>query len=123
MGRTIAMERFTTLASGFFGVVALLLAALGIYATVSHVVETRTTEIGVRIALGATTDSVLRMILRDHVTLIFGGLGAGFVAAAFAARAVSSRLFGVSPTDVATFAVAIGAMLLTGLVAVLIPAR
>ena len=58
-----------------------------------------------------------------HFTLIFAGLGAGVVAAGFAARAVSSRLFGVSPTDITTFAFAIAVMLLTGLVALLLPAR
>jgi ABC-type antimicrobial peptide transport system permease subunit len=97
MGRTIAMERFTTLASGFFGGVALLLAAFGLYATVSHVVEARTTEIGVRMALGATAQGVVRMILRDHFTLIVGGLAAGVIAAAVAGRAVSARLFGCRP--------------------------
>jgi ABC-type lipoprotein release transport system permease subunit len=123
MGRTIAMERFTTLMSGFFGAVAMMLAAFGIYATVSHVVETRTTEIGVRMALGATGDSVLRMILRDHFKLIFAGLAAGIIAAAFAARAVSARLFGVSPADVPAFAIAVVVMLLTSFIAVLRPAR
>ena len=123
MSRTIAMERFTTLASGFFGAVALLLAALGIYATATHVVETRTPEIGVRMALGATADSVVRMILRDHFKLVFAGLGAGVVVAGFAARAVSARLYGVSPADVTSFGVAVGVMLLTSIFAVLVPAR
>src|SRR5256885_2056169 len=70
IGRSIAMERFTALASALFGAVAMLLAAIGMFAIVSHAVVTRTSEIGIRMALGGTPGGVLRMILRENMFLV-----------------------------------------------------
>src|SRR5256885_13472081 len=110
MRRSIAMERFTALVSTFFGAVALLLAALGMFAMVSHAVVTRTSEIGIRMALGGTRAGVLRMIVNENLVVVGAGIALGIVLAMFAARAITSRLFGVSPTDPGTFAGAVAVM-------------
>jgi macrolide transport system ATP-binding/permease protein len=122
MGRSIAMERFTALVSMFFGAVALLLAALGMFAMVSHAVVTRTSEIGIRMALGGTRAGVLRMIVRENLVIVGAGIALGVVLAVFAARAITARLFGVSPIDASTFAGAAAVMVVAALAAVMVPA-
>lgn len=122
MGRSIAMERFTALVSMFFGAVALLLAALGMFAMVSHAVVTRTSEIGIRMALGGTRAGVLGMFVRENLVIVGTGIALGAVLAMFAARAIAARLFGVSPSDPGTFAGAVTAMVVAALAAVLVPA-
>jgi ABC-type antimicrobial peptide transport system permease subunit len=99
MGRSIAMERFTALISAFFAAVALPLAALGVFATVSHAVVARTSEIGIRMALGGTRTGVLQMIVHENLLIVGTGIGVAVVLAKLAARAITARLFGVSPTD------------------------
>jgi putative ABC transport system permease protein len=108
---------------GTFATVALLLAAVGIYGLISYAVRQRTHEIGIRIALGAQSGEVLRLVLRQGMGLTLAGLFIGLFAALAAAGLLGSFLFGVRPTDPASFAGV--ALLLTGiaLLACFIPAR
>ena len=95
--------------SGLFGVLALLLACVGLYGLMSHAVFRRTGEIGLRMALGALPGHVLRMILRESLALVGLGILTGIAAAFSAGRIVASMLFGLSPADPLTYgAVAIG---------------
>jgi ABC-type antimicrobial peptide transport system permease subunit len=108
---------------GSFGVLAIVLAAIGIYGVMSYVVAGRTREIGVRIALGAKRRDVLLLIIRQGMTLAAIGLGFGLLGAFGVAQLLSKLLFGVSPVDPLTFA---GVSLLLALVAGLacyLPAR
>jgi len=95
-----------------FAVLAVLLAAVGLYGLLSYVVSRRTREIGVRMALGADQLTVLRMVLRDGVRLTLIGVAAGAIASIAAARALGHLLYGVGPTDPLTFA-AVGLLLVT----------
>jgi putative ABC transport system permease protein len=123
LAESVARRRFNMMLLGLFAALALLLAAVGIYGVMSYSVTQRTHEIGIRLALGAQTGDVLRMVVRQGMTLAFVGVGIGLAAAFIVTRIMSSLLFGVSPTDALTFGVV--AMLLLGiaLLACLIPAR
>jgi len=88
--------------TGFFGALALTLAAIGLYGVMSYAVARRTGEIGVRMALGALAADVRRLILRETLALAAVGIGLGLLAALLSMRLVSSQLFGVSPHDPAT---------------------
>jgi ABC-type antimicrobial peptide transport system permease subunit len=103
------------LLAGFAGL-ALILAATGIYSVLSYSVKRRVREIGVRIALGARTQQVLRMVVREGLKLTIIGLGIGIAATLLLGRVLASLLFGVSTTDIATFA---GVSLLLGCIALL----
>ncbi|HXV64306.1 MAG TPA: FtsX-like permease family protein, partial [Vicinamibacteria bacterium] len=92
---------------GVFGAVALLLASLGIYGVVAFTVAERRREIGIRMALGATSREIGALVLSDGLKLTAVGIALGIVLAAIAARLVASQLFGVSPFDPATFVVAV----------------
>ena len=116
-------RRFVTVLLGGFSFLALILASLGIYGVISYSVNQRTNEIGIRIALGAQTLTVLKLILGQGVKLVLIGLGIGLAAAFALTRVMSSLLFGVQASDPLTF---FGiALLLTGvaLLACYIPAR
>ena len=108
---------------GAFAAVALLLAAGGIYALISYAVRQRTHEIGIRMALGAQSGEVLRLILRQGMGLTLAGLFIGLFGAVATASLLGNFLFGVKPTDPASFAAV--ALLLAGVAALAcyIPAR
>jgi predicted permease len=99
----LAPTRFTLGLLGAFAGVALVLAVVGLYASVAYTVSQRTREIGIRIALGASSRAVSRLVLADGVRLAVAGLAAGALIAAAATRALSSLLYGVEPTDPPTF--------------------
>ena len=100
-------ERLMATLSTFFGVLAVLIAAIGLYGVMSYLVARRTNEIGVRIALGADRGQILRLVLRQSAMLLAGGLAAGTVLSLFATRAAGTLLFGLQPSDGTTLAVAI----------------
>ena len=108
---------------GVFGLLALVLASVGLYGVMSYSVARRTKEIGIRMALGAQSTDVLRLVLRESMTLVGAGMLLGLLAAFAATRLLAGFLYGISPTDPAAF---IGIAVLLALVAIiasLVPAR
>ena len=116
-------EKFFAQAYTLFGLVALLLAALGLFGLMSYNVARRTNEIGIRMALGAQRQDVLRLVMRESMLLVIAGVGAGLAIALFAGRFVATLLYGVPPTDALALALAILVMILVSAVAGYIPAR
>lgn len=114
MSRSMARDRFSTLLLGTFGAVALLLAAVGIYGVISFAVACRIGELGVRVALGASSTRVIWLVLRRVALLLAAGLALGTAGAVWLGRLMTSQLFGVSAADPATFA---GVAVLLSLVA------
>jgi putative ABC transport system permease protein len=104
MEASVAQPRFRTFLLGLFAAIALVLAATGIFGVVSYSVSCRTHEIGIRVALGASRGAILRMVLRETMTLTLVGLAIGVPCALAASRLVGRMLFGVSATDPATLA-------------------
>jgi ABC-type antimicrobial peptide transport system, permease component len=120
---SLGSRKFNVILIGFFGITALLLATAGVFGVMAYSVSRRTREFGVRVALGATSADVLRMVLGQGIRTILIGVAIGIVGSLALTRAVSSQLFGVTATDPVTFA---GVTLLLIAVAVLacyIPAR
>jgi putative ABC transport system permease protein len=120
---SLGQRRFTLTLMLMFGLVALILAAVGIYGVMAYTVAQRTQEIGIRVALGARPMSVLGMVLRDGMTLVGVGLAIGVAAALALGRLVSSLLYGVTATDAVTYLVIAATLALVALVAIVIPAR
>jgi putative ABC transport system permease protein len=120
---SLKQRRFNLFLLGIFAAMALLLATIGIYGSISYSTRQRTNEIGVRIALGAQSLDVLRLIVGQGVALALIGVAIGLGAAFLLTRAIKSLLFGVSPTDPLTFVAISLLLLVTALVASLIPAR
>jgi putative ABC transport system permease protein len=120
---SLARARFSTVVLGVFAGMALLLAVTGIYGVVSCGVAERTREIGIRVALGAQRTDVLRMVLRQGLTLAGVGIAIGIAVALGATRLLTSLLFGTSPSDPATFASVAGLLIAVALSACYVPAR
>jgi putative ABC transport system permease protein len=120
---SVAQPRLETLLLGLFGGLAMVLAAIGIYGVISYSVTQRTSEIGIRMALGADRSSVLRMIMGYGLRLAAIGLVIGLVLALAVTRLMSKVLFAVSPTDPFTFAAVVALLTLVALLACYIPAR
>ena len=123
IGREAAPRTFNAVLLGLFAALALLLAAVGIYGLMSYSVAQRTQEIGVRMALGAQAADVLRLVVRQGMTLALAGIAVGLLSAFVLTRVLASLLYGVSPTDPLTFAAV--ALLLGGvtLAACYLPAQ
>jgi predicted permease len=120
---SIFQDRLLAAVSGFFGVLALALAGIGLYGVVSYGTARRAAEIGIRIALGARRGSVVWMVLRDALLLVAIGLAAGIPFAIAAARAVESILFGVKPADPVAFLGTACVLAAVGMAAAFLPAR
>jgi putative ABC transport system permease protein len=119
----VASRRLLMILLTVFAGVALLLSLIGIYGVMGNAVSQRTNEIGVRMALGAQRGEIASMILREGARLGVAGLGLGVAIALLAGRLLEARLFGVTPTDAATYAAVVALMLAVGLVACYLPAR
>jgi len=120
---TTAPRRFNTLLLAIFGAVAMALAAVGIYSVISYSVTQRTQEVGVRMALGARPGEVIRLILKQGLTLTLIGVAAGVLGALAAARVMSGLLYGVTATDPATFAAISLLLAIVATLACYLPAR
>jgi len=107
-----AQPKFRTSLLGLFAAIALVLAVTGIFGVISYSVSRRTHEIGIRVALGASRGAILKMVLRETLTLTFTGLAVGVPCALAASRLVAHMLFGVSPSDPVTL-MAVGILLAT----------
>jgi putative ABC transport system permease protein len=123
IGATLSQPRFQAVLLGMFAVIALLLATVGIYGVTSHAVGQRTQEVGIRMAMGAGRRDVLRLILVQHLRPALIGLTIGIAGAVALSRFVRSLLFGVTPTDPATFSLVSMILLVVAATACWIPAR
>jgi len=119
----LVRERLLATLAGFFGVLAAILAMVGLYGVISYMVARRRNEIGVRMAIGATRSAIVGMVLREAATLLGVGLAIGAVLAVAAGSAASSMLFGLKPTDPATLALAALALAGVAGAASFLPAR
>ncbi len=120
---SIAQQRFAMLLFSIFAAGALLLASIGIYGVLSYVVGQRTREVGIRMALGAQKGDVVRAVLRDGAGMVLPGIGIGLMAALALSRLMSAILFGVTPTDMVTFASVPLVLCLVAVLACYLPAR
>ena len=123
IGRTLNSQRLTNLLLTSFSVLALLLAAVGIYGTMSLYVGSRKNEFGIRLALGAQPAGLLRLVLRQGMLLIAAGIGVGTSVALLLTRAIASLLFEVSPTDPVVFTGVPLLLVIVALAACFVPAR
>ncbi|HEX9759574.1 MAG TPA: FtsX-like permease family protein, partial [Candidatus Acidoferrales bacterium] len=120
---SVAAPRLTAVLLGIFASLALVITAAGIFGVMALGVSQRTHEIGIRMALGATPGDVLRMVLRQGMTLVLIGLVLGAVGAVALVRVMSGLLFGVPPTDPVTYASVAAVLAAVAAIACLIPAR
>jgi ABC-type antimicrobial peptide transport system permease subunit len=123
MAPLTADERTTARLAAVFGMVALALAAIGLYGVLSYGVTRRSNEIAIRIAVGAHSRSIIAMILRETAELVVVGLLGGIALAYAGSRMIATRLYGVAPQDPLTLTVATGVLLLVALIAAYLPAR
>ena len=123
MGASVSAPRFRTLLLGLFGLTALMLAALGIYGVMSYSVSRRTREIGLRMALGAPRNSVLKLVLANGLGLVLMGAAIGIVGALALTRFLASLLYGVKPNDPLTLVAVSLVLIASALLASYVPAR
>jgi putative ABC transport system permease protein len=123
VSRSLTTRRFAATLLSSFAILALVLAVIGLYGVLSYAVAQRTSELGVRLALGATPGEVLRLVLGDGLRLTTIGVVIGALVGAAAARAMSRLLFGIKTFDLATFAIAVAILMVVALIASYVPAR
>jgi predicted permease len=123
MSGSLARQRFSTLMLGAFAVFALILAIVGVYGVLSHLVTQGSHDIGVRMALGAERRRIVLMVLRHGMELTMAGVVLGLIGAVGLSRVMASLLFGVSATDVVTFSIVPTILILIALLASVVPAR
>jgi ABC-type antimicrobial peptide transport system permease subunit len=121
--RTLARPRLSALLLGSFAVCALAIAAVGLFGVLSYIVALRSREIAVRSALGARQAQVVFLVVRQGLRLTLAGVAIGLAGSAIVMRAIASQLFGVSPFDPATYALATALLLLVAAIACAAPAR
>jgi predicted permease len=122
VNRSLSTERLLATLSGSFGVLALVLSLIGLYGVMSFVVTRRTREIGIRLALGATGASTIRLVMRDAVVMIAIGMAIALPCVAALGKLVQSQLFGITATDPTTVAAAALVLAACALAAAIIPA-
>jgi putative ABC transport system permease protein len=118
-----AQPRFRTITLVAVAVLATLLAAIGLYGVIGYAVSQRTAEFGIRLALGAAHGDVVRLVLREGAWLGAAGVALGVVAARVFARVTAGLVYGVQPTDAASFGGAAAALFLVAMIASYVPAR
>jgi len=123
LSQSAFLQQFSVYLLGIFAALALILAAVGIYGVMSYAVGQRTHEIGIRMALGASSTDVLKMVVGQGLIVALVGVGIGLVGTVVIVKALSSLLFGVSSTDVPTFAAVSALLMGVSLLACYIPAR
>jgi predicted permease len=120
---TLVGDKLLARLSSFFGLLALLLASIGIYGVLSYAVARRTSEVGLRMALGATRSNVLWLVMRDVLTLMAVGLAIGVPAAVLLERLATDLFYGLAKIDPVSIAAAIGILILVAGIAAYLPAR
>lgn len=123
IGGSLSRQRFTMLLASAFAVLALIIATLGVFGIVGYLVTRRTQEIGIRMALGARSASVLRLVLTDGLRPVFIGVAVGTLGAVGVAQAMRALLYGLTPLDLPSFAAAAALLVTASLVAAIVPAR
>jgi putative ABC transport system permease protein len=123
VARTLAQRRFTALLLAVFALFGLGLGVLGVYGVLAYTVAERTQEIGLRRALGAPGGRVLRMVLVQGLTPVVLGIALGTAATFSARRVLETQVFGISPTDLGTYAMVAAGVLAAAVLACLLPAR
>src|SRR5262245_55273525 len=123
VSRSLVQQKLIAKLSSFFGLLALLLACIGLFGIMSYAVARRTNEIGIRMALGAERGDVLRLMMREGLTPVLIGLAIGLPAALAGARLTTSLLFGLTPADPLTITVATMLLLAVAALAGYLPAR
>jgi predicted permease len=123
VNQSLVQERFTAQVASAFSLFALLLACIGLYGVMSYAVTRRTNEIGIRMALGAQTGAVIKLVMREVSVLVAVGISIGLIAALATTRLVSSLLFGLTPGDPLTIALATVLMIGVAALAGYLPAR
>jgi putative ABC transport system permease protein len=123
LAASVAPRRFNLVLLASFALLAMLLAGVGIYGVVSYSVSQRTHEVGIRMALGAQRRDVLKLIVAQGMVLLLMGIGVGLIGAFLLTRFLAALLYGVRPTDSATFAAVSLLLAAVAIVACCIPAR
>jgi putative ABC transport system permease protein len=123
LSRSLGSRRFTAMLLGLMSLLALALAALGIYGVISYLVEQRTREIGIRMALGASPSSVLRLVVRQGMAAVLPGIAAGLAGSFAVTRALGGMLYGIGAHDPASLVVAPAVLALVAILACAIPAQ
>jgi ABC-type antimicrobial peptide transport system permease subunit len=123
MDEVMAGSRILTQIIGFFGLLALFLAAIGIYGVMAYTVSQRVREIGIRMALGARGRDVLGLVVRQGMTIVLGGMIVGVGGAIAVARLLTRFMVGIEATDPATYTASFAILALAALLACWIPAR
>jgi ABC-type antimicrobial peptide transport system permease subunit len=118
----LVRERVMAWLAGFFGVLAAILATIGLYGVIAYIAAQRRQEIGIRLALGASRPQVVTLVLRETALMLLVGLGVGAILAIAAARGVAAMLFGLSPYDAPTIVASIALLAASGVAAAAAPA-